>query len=494
MHLHFGSAENISRIFSLILQYHQKKIAVHFFGLIRTSILRFVFLIAGFLLFSTSIFAQTFEGQIVQVCDGSGGTTTIFATAESAPSGDWELGIFNEAPLGTGSNSEYIEVTGVSPGTALEIRDAAAPSTSKAQLINSNSTFYTTSNAADGSCSEQLSCSTESLYDIGESNFAGPFSNNNVNGIIGANSLDGPHDINFNAVIFGDFSTDGTGDTEGRLAVQNDFTSTSGSGYTVGGGAPASTGGLHAPFGWDNLVVGGDLDFDGGGVRGNVLYNTATNLPGFIGLAVSGMYRRATPDIDWNGSLSDLKTLSTNINPTNISVAHNLGTVSGSATLTLDGNNNSGLVVFNIPSFSSGGSFNFINVGNADAILINVGGSSVSFSGGSIALDGTILNFPFNAGSAGKELIEKTIWNFYESTSFTLNAYLLIGSVLAPYTSATTLSGGNINGQSVFAGNVQQNNGFEFHNFCFIGSNYLPETFTLTFGPCWRTLSSPIQD
>jgi hypothetical protein len=271
MHQHFSSAENINRIFSVIFHIHQKEQGLHLFSLIRTSIHCFGFLIGSMFLLSVSAFAQTFEGQIVQVCDGSGGTTTIYATAVSAPSGSWELGIFNGATLSSGSNSEYIEVTGVSPGTALEIRDAASPSTSKAQLINTNSTFYTSSNAADGSCSEQLSCSTESLYDIGESNFAVSFSKNNVNGIIGANSLDGPHDINFNAVIFGDFSTDGTGDTEGRLAVQNDFTSTTGSGYTVGGGAPTSTGGLNAPFGWDNLVVGGDLDFDGGGVRGNVL-------------------------------------------------------------------------------------------------------------------------------------------------------------------------------------------------------------------------------
>lgn len=432
-----------------------------------------------------------FEGQIVQVCDGSGGTTTIFATAQSAPSGNWELGVFNGTSLASASNDEYIEVTNVARGTALEIRDTSTPST-KAQLINTGSTFYTTSNAADGSCSEQLSCSIQSLYDIGGNGFAGQFSNSNSTGIIGSNSLDGPHAINFNAVIFGNFNTDGTGDTEGRLAVQNDFTSTSGSGYTVGGGAPTSTGGLNAPFGWDNLVVGGDLDFDGGGVRGNILYNTATNLPGFIGLAASGMYRQENPDIDWNGSHSELKTLSTDINPLNISVPHTTGLVSGTSTLTLDGQNNTGLVVFNISSFNSGGSFNFINVSNADALLINIGGTTVSFSEGSILLEGTILNFPFNSGSSGKELIEKTIWNFYETTTFSLDGYLLTGSVLAPFTSSVTLSGGNINGQSVFSGTVQQSNGFEFHNFCFQGSDYLPETFTLTIGPCWRTLSSPI--
>ncbi|MBK8969773.1 MAG: hypothetical protein IPM36_24575 [Lewinellaceae bacterium] len=41
--------------------------------------------------------------------------------------------------------------------------------------------------------------------------------------------------------------------------------------------------------------------------------------------------------------------------------------------------------------------------------------------------------------------------------------------MLAPYTTNVSLSGGQMNGQTIFGGTVNQSNGFEFHNFCFNG-------------------------
>jgi hypothetical protein len=72
--------------------------------------------------------------------------------------------------------------------------------------------------------------------------------------------------------------------------------------YTIGASNPSATGALHAPQGWDNLVVGGDVNHENPavGVRGNLLYNTATALPGFSGgfSQLPGIYRNFAPDVN----------------------------------------------------------------------------------------------------------------------------------------------------------------------------------------------------
>ncbi|MBK8969775.1 MAG: choice-of-anchor A family protein [Lewinellaceae bacterium] len=140
-----------------------------------------------------------------------------------------------------------------------------------------------------------------SIFDLIAQGHASGYSPGTPGGIIGSNTLAGPHNGNFNAVIFGDFTSDGTGDSEGRLAVQGNFTASGN--YTIGGGAPTSTGGLHAPQGWDNLVVGGDVNHSSAfvGPRGNLLYNTATDLPPFSGgfSIIPGMYRNYAPAVNW---------------------------------------------------------------------------------------------------------------------------------------------------------------------------------------------------
>lgn len=506
MHQPSRSNGNKSRIFSDISHRHQNKDSHHFLRIIRANIFRTGLLITGFLLFSATLYAQNFEGQIVQVCDGVN-ATKIFVTANGSSSGNWIVyNLSTNSPVVTGSDFDYLAAGGLSVGNQLEIRDAGS-SSEKATLINNGggTTFFILNDGGTStitSCDYERVCPTASLFDLTGRDEANEFSNSNKNGIIGSDELNGTHNGNFNAVIFGNFtSTDGSGDTEGRLAVQNNFTASDG--YTVGAGypGPGGTGGWNAPFGWDNLIVGGNMDYPvSGGVRGNVLYNnnTGSSLPGIMSIgsgSSSGMYRNFSPDVDWAGSQNAMQDLSESLSPSNISLPHSTGEVdiSGS-TVTLDGLNQTGLVVFNVDPPGASLSFNFININNANAIVINISGSGFTLTGGSISLEGSVLSFPFQSGNPGKELIEKTLWNFYETTIFSLSGYMLTGSVLAPFTTSVTLSGGNINGQSVFSGNVNQNNGFEFHNFCFTSSDYLPEEFTLTLGPCWRTLSSPIQD
>lgn len=463
---------------------------------------RTVFVCLALIVVSVPAYAQ-FEGQIAQVCDGSG-PSKVFATAMGAPSGSWELFNLNtNTVVGTANNGEYIESSGFTIGDLLEIRDASETDT-KAGIINvpewgggNPAQNYTTGNAnsSDVGCSNQLICGLDSALNL-TNGFADGFSNSNPERLLAASSLNGDHNGGFNAVIFGDFTSDGSADSEGRLAVSGNLT-IPGSSFSIG--IAGGTGAEHAPFGWDNLIVGGNMDF-GGRMRGSVLFNNNSSgrLPGFdgIGSGSTGMYRNFTPDIDWTGALNHLKNFSTSLSPGNISIPHTVGTVTGTGDLTLDGNNESRVLVFNVSSVpETWTSFNFVNVSNADAIVVNIGGSTFTKNGGTITVDGSNIQFPISG--AQKDFVEKTMWNFYETTNFDLSGYLNAGSVLAPFTQDVSIASGSINGQAVFSGDIQHSGSFEFHNFCFTKSSFLvpeEEILTLTQRNCWRMLSPPFQN
>jgi len=433
---------------------------------------------------SYSAHAQ-FEAQIAQLCDGGSPNegTILYVTATGAPSGSWSLEIRQGAPgtsgnpmdiLGGGSNGDLIEVTGVAIGTQIEVVDGMNVAT----VINaSNATFLDVEDDDDMvegdevlGCQNELTCSG-GIFDLIEQNLAGSYSSSNPGGIIGSNSLAGPHSGNFNAVILGDFTSDGTGDSEGRLAVQNDFTASGN--YTIGGANPSSTGALHTPQGWDNLVAGGDVNHSAAfsGVRGNLLYNTATDLPPFSGgySQIPGIYRQATPDVNWTSVKSYFQ-----------NVAASLASCSGDATIniditpsgffeTVDLANNTGVVVVNFDEWDDNTTINFVNWTNAAAIIINVPGTDIDMASGlTFQLDGSTVVTPMTGSEI--DFIEKTIWNFYQATSYDHNLLTFPGSVLAPNIGSmntVTLSGGSINGQAVFGGDVSQSGSFEFHNFCF---------------------------
>ncbi len=56
-----------------------------------------------------------------------------------------------------------------------------------------------------------------------------------------------------------------------------------------------------------------------------------------------------------------------------------------------------------------------------------------------------------------------------DATNIVFQGFVLTGSLLAPYASAT-LSGGDVEGRAVFGGDVYTHTGFEFHNYPFNGS------------------------
>ncbi|MBC6993147.1 choice-of-anchor A family protein [Neolewinella lacunae] len=436
-----------------------------------------------------------FEAQISQLCDGDSPNeaTIIFATANDAPSGTWVLRTLNNPSevWAMGANGSLQEAVMVPVGTVLEIVDGNNIVGSDVATITNlfgGSTFYITPDddtAIEGDnelgCQNEEACPAGSLFDLIAEGFVGSYAAGNANGILGGSTLGGPHNGNFNAVIFGNLTNDGTGDTEGRLAVQGNFTSVNPdpvqlSTYSIGASNPLATGALHAPQGWDNLVVGGDVNHENPnvGMRGNILYNTATGLPGFSGgfSQVPGIYRNFTPDVNWAGALAYFQGFSANYNPANINSSCGsitLGTIDDSGDpILLDAQNSGGVVVFNLSGIGAGSSYDFRNTDNAEVILVNAGGTTLTKTGGSIFIDGITATKPY----AGAEVtfIEKTCWNFYETTTINHGGFAWLGSFLAPLAASTSLSGGDINGQAVISGEVVQEGGFEFHNFCFNGN------------------------
>ncbi|TVR84999.1 MAG: choice-of-anchor A family protein, partial [Saprospirales bacterium] len=421
---------------------------------------------------SSPLLAQ-FEAQMAQFCEGptEGDATGILVVAENAPSGEWEVFRVGVGVIGGPfENGEYVQFSGVPLGSFLQVRDAANES-ELAVFINlptPDNTFISQFPVTNA-CQER-ECNVRDYFDLVEQEFAGGFSASNEGGILFAD-LSLPHNASFNALIFGNFTnTSGGGSVHGRMAVEGNFTS--GSGFTIGEGNPSVIGSLNSRMASDNLIVGGNLDFSGG-MRGNVLFNTATSLPGFISVgSASGIYRNISPDVDWTAARNYFEVISTSLAPSNIvnsCVGANTGLVNviDANNIELDAENQSGIVVFELSSVGAAQSFDFINTSNADAIIVNVGGSTVVFTAGSIALDGTTISPPYTGSK--QDFIEKTLWNFYEATEFNLDGYGIMGSVLAPFTTDVEFIGGDIVGQGIFSGNVTKSGGFDFLNFCFNG-------------------------
>ncbi len=334
--------------------------------------------------------------QFSQECDGSS-ATLINVTGTGAPSGKFVVKAFNSNTiLAMAENGETATFTGTI-GTTYVVEDAVSASC--------HATF--TTNTVTG-CDDEETCPTAVFFDMSTHGFA-------QSGLIGTNG-------NFNAVIGGNFtvsSNGAVGDTEGRLAIGGNFSNNNSSTYTIGGGNPSGTGGLNAPAGEDNLVVVGDIDGPVG-VRGNVVYGGTGTGISFIG-GPTGIERNIN-DVNANvlnipAAIADFQARS---NTLDACASGTAGTVTddGSGNFTLDGQNASGPIRFDLTGVSANSSYNFINVDNASAILINVGGATVEFSGGSISLNGNIVpTYPIdNAPSGELAFVEKTLWNFPQAT------------------------------------------------------------------------------
>lgn len=394
--------------------------------------------------FSTYCATCSISAQFTQECVGSN-ATKITVLVNDAPSGQYIVKQGATTVAGPAANGTIVTFNGA-VNTLYTVVD---------NTTSSCSTTFTTSNQITG-CDQEETCPNADFFDMTIANgFRKP-------GLLGETG-------NFNAIIGGSFTTNGVGDTEGRLAVGGDFSNTGAGLFTIGGGNPSGTGGFNAAMGEDNLIVTGNIDGPVG-VRGNIVYGgTASDISFIAGTGGVGLQRDVN-DVAINvlniaGAITYFQGKSTAL----FTCAYGTqGTVSGSGTVTLDGLNATGLVVFNLSNANANTSYNFVNVSNATAILINVGSTTATFSGGAIQLNGvTVPTYPIdNAPTNELAFVKKTLWNFPNATTFNLTSYAIMGSVLAP-SAAATLSGGGINGQTVFGGNVTTSGGFEFHNFCY---------------------------
>lgn len=264
---------------------------------------------------------------------------------------------------------------------------------------------------------------------------------------------------NFNAIIFGNLVATG-GDSEGRLVVAGDFTAPGS--YSVGSG-----GGRDATPNTDNFIVNGKFtNANNWGMTGNFVYNEAAINSQYPTHPV-GTGTNKGPGITDLLAYNNLKTYFTDLSVSLSNMTAN-GTVNYApysfVTIDLVGTNTS-MNIFNV-TLPEDKPFGInINVPVNSAVLINVTNKNVIVDGGSI-----------NGGQA-----ENTLFNFPAATNISLKSFAVQGQLLAPLANLAG-SGGNINGQSVIGGNVTQDNGFEFHNYCstFAMPTVTPLPVTLT--------------
>ncbi|MCF0056986.1 choice-of-anchor A family protein [Dyadobacter sp. CY356] len=266
---------------------------------------------------------------------------------------------------------------------------------------------------------------------------------------------------NFNAIVFGNLVANG-GDTEGRLAVAGDFSAPSS--YSVGHGSVGDP----APVNSDNFIVNGNFtNANNYSVVGNFIYNTVTSGSQYPTHA-DGQGANIGP-VTNRLSFGTLKTNYTNLSnslaalPTTGTVVYN--DYGNYVDIQLNGTSASTNVFsLTIPTGKTFG-LSFNNIPSGAQILVNVTNKIVDINGGSM---------PDNLRS-------RMLFNFPLATNISLASYALQAAVLAPLADLTG-SGGSINGQAVVGGNVEQNNGFEFHNLCstFVTPTTTPLPVTLT--------------
>ncbi|HEU5021370.1 MAG TPA: choice-of-anchor A family protein [Bryobacteraceae bacterium] len=243
----------------------------------------------------------------------------------------------------------------------------------------------------------------------------------------------------YNVFVFGSYSTWGWSSIDGSTAVGGSFSSMGSMGLdqTPGAADPAISG----------LVVGGSLALAGGQVNGDAwiggatsstLYGTLTVTGDFhYGSAPSGhvnVYGTETAlhgsplPIDFVTAATSLTQLSNDL--TNVAANGAVTGNSSNYTLTATGCT---LCVFNL----TGGSMHSITIDAPEGatVLVNVSGSSSSFSNGSISYTG-------GATAAN------TIFNFGATTALSTSGIGFNGSILAPLATFTGANG-QINGELI---------------------------------------------
>ncbi len=259
----------------------------------------------------------------------------------------------------------------------------------------------------------------------------------------------------YNIVVFGDMTVTG-GATDGRLLVGQDFTANGW--YAVGGSLSTSTT-------RDDLIVGNSILLNSSmSVQANVAYGNSLSGTGTIFYGTLGADANQVSGLTLQGT--DGNTVSnTGFSITQFSDEMKLnstywggwseqGVVENelvASTLTLIGND-SVLNVFNLDpgAFNINGLTINLEAPNTSTVLINIPDTIVSRVGGS-------LNLTDVPGS-------QILLNLYNAEDVTVEQMSINASLLAAHAFTATVSGGNLNGQAVFGGDLNQASSWSFNN------------------------------
>lgn len=277
----------------------------------------------------------------------------------------------------------------------------------------------------------------------------------------------------YNVFVFGDMNVGS--DTQGRVAVGGNFSTTSG--YSIGL--------LSSPAQY-SLVAGGNVNFGPGSIFNGGIYSGGNvalhNYAVYGDVVAKGAVTDTHPisgtitgTVNANSSLSgpvDFTAAEIYLKGVSYDLSH--GVINGTTTvspwhaITLSGGN--AVNLFSLSGTDLGDAVSLKFDFASDKIgIVNVSGTSCDFSG-----------FGFSGGG----LAENILFNFYEATSLTMGSIGVRGSILAPYANITFNSGvvhGSVIAESI-RGNGQYNQNLFDHEIP-NGGQPVPEPATmLLFG------------
>lgn len=287
-----------------------------------------------------------------------------------------------------------------------------------------------------------------------------------------------------NAIILGNLTVD-SADTEGRQLVTGDFTS-SPTLYTIGTSGAGHPQNLPEE-GRDDLIVGGNYTYTGGTTgwvglqvtEDAVIGGTAdSNHVHFdaAGATSSGKGKltanagalkvdRSTGNVTTISSglaLTDLSglfiqeslTLSQYANSANISITSDTPGALGISVADM-GYDDTYVINITQAQWENNGKVRSITARAGDTVIVNVAGTNIHLSGGSMVLNGITAN--------------RVLINYFKAITLDVEDGMAHeGSVLAPLTTSVTMAA-SINGVAMLAGDVLKTGSGEFHNFLFTG-------------------------
>jgi choice-of-anchor A domain-containing protein len=248
----------------------------------------------------------------------------------------------------------------------------------------------------------------------------------------------------YNAFILGDYTSDSS-DTQGNLAVRGNATMSS---YNIGG----------------SVVVGKDFTMSNGSIGGSVVVGGSANLTR-VGTGRSTVTDHAALPFDFDAQAAYLKNLSLTLSGTGAN-----GTVDSAwGSISLRGNNTSGLQVFNLDAADllNANTLSIDQIADGATILINVNGATAGLV--NMGMDALM---PYS---------DNILFNFYNAEDLRLDSVGIKGSILAPGADVTNEWGGwgHIDGTLIAS---SYNAHIEQHDNPFDGGTPVPEpgTFLIT--------------